>query len=106
MLTERQTGVDFRRINATSSNFTFRNINFNLDASNARCNELRYLCALFTQADKPNTQVGTEIIPFRVYGVVSEQDSTPYPYSLTGCQPFARCNGTYIATVDVKNIYT
>ena len=104
VLTERQSGADFRRITATSSNFTFRKIEFNLDASSASCNELRYLCASFNEGDNPNTQVGTAIIPFRVRGVVSEQDSTPYSSSLIGCQAFTGCNGTYVAMTDEKSL--
>ncbi|XP_071493165.1 uncharacterized protein [Diadema antillarum] len=61
----------------------FKNIPFNLDATGLTCDDMRFICVRFDQADKPRHE-NYEYVPFFFGGY-------PDDYSLTGCVSAPRC---------------
>ena len=90
---EKQASKNYIRPFVGGYSFQIIDVTFTLNTFNASCKEIGYLCASFGTSDILDKGNGSSFLPFIVYGVEAENDSTPNSVRLVGCSPFITCNG-------------
>ena len=75
---------------------------YNLDASNVTCEEIKYLCASFNKNELAITRHGIHVVPFNVYGVRGEFDPFLDRANLIGCRQFTECIGKLVSLYSRK----
>ena len=90
---EEQASKNYIRPFVGGYSFQINDVSFILNTFNSSCEEIQYLCASFGISDILGKGNGSNILPFIVYGVEAENDSTPNSARLVGCNPFITCNG-------------
>ena len=93
VLNEGQASKNYTRPHIGGYEFQIPDIAFTLNALDASCNEVKYLCASFGISDLLGNNNESNVMPFMVYGVEAKNNSTPNPGRLVGCSPFITCNG-------------